>query len=120
MVQSGATVQGEGFAILVPKAGLYLVRNSPQAGDLCLRTRDDWLGDSYNAYPFTLTTPASSLQAAWQAHIAQHTTHNFVRDYRILSQHTNVWQDSVAWFHTGYIPSAFVAANCVMCRGTNY
>jgi len=120
MVQSGTTVQGDGFSVRVPEAGLYLVQNRPTHGDLCLRMRGDWPGDSYNVYQFTLSTQPSSLQAAWQAHVAQHTRHHFVRDYRILSQHTNVWQDSVSWFQTGYIPSAFVCANCVTCRGTNY
>ena len=119
-VQSGTTVQGEGFSVRVPEAGLYLVRDSPTHGDLCLHLRGDWPGGSYNVYPFTLPTPASSLQAAWQAHVAKHTRHNFVRDYRILSQHTNVWQGSVSWFQTGYIPSGFVSANCVTCRGTNF
>ena len=121
VVQSGSTIQGEGFSIRVPEANLYFVRDNPRSGDLSLRTTErDWPGGSYNIYPFTLSAPASSLQAAWQAHIAQHTTHKFLNDYRILSEHTNVWQDSVAWFHTGYIPSGFVAANCVMQHGTNY
>jgi len=120
MVQSGTTVQGDGFSVRVPESGFYLVRNSPMHGDLCLRMRGDWPASSYNVYPFTLPAPASSLQAAWQAHVAQHTTHHFVRDYRILSQHTNVWQGSISWFQTGYIPSAFLTAHCVTCRGTNY
>jgi len=120
MVQSGTTVQSDGFSVHVPETGLYLVRDSPKYGDLCLRMRSDWPGGSYNVYPFTLPTTTSSLKAAWQAHVAQHTSHNFVRDYRILSQHTNIWQGSVSWFQTGYIPSAFVSANCVTCRGTNY
>jgi hypothetical protein len=120
LVQSGATVQGDGFSVRVPESGFYLVRNSPMHGDLCLRMRGDWPGSSYNVYPFTLPIPASSLQTAWQAHVAQHTTHHFVRDYRIVAQHTNVWQGSVSWFQTGYIPSAFLTANCVTSRGTNY
>src|SRR5665213_4359946 len=63
MVQSGATIHGDGFSVRVPEDGLYLVRNSPMQGDLCLRMRGDWPGSSYNVYPFTLSTPASSLQA---------------------------------------------------------
>jgi hypothetical protein len=120
MVQFGDAIRGDGFVAHVPEAGLYLVRNNPQPGDLCLRTRGDWIGDSYDIYPFTLPAPASSLQAAWQAHVAQHTTHNFVRDYRILSQHPNVWLGSVSWFQTGYIASDILTANCVARRGTNY
>jgi hypothetical protein len=100
--------------------GLYLVRNSPMHGDLCLRMRGDWPGGSYNVYPFTLSTPGYSLQEAWQIHMKQHTAPKFLRDYQVLSQHTNVWQGSEAWFQTGYIPSSFVTANCVVRRGTNY
>jgi hypothetical protein len=82
--------------------------------------RGDWPGSSYNVYPFTLSTPASSLQAAWQTHIKQHMAGKFLTDYRILSQHTNVWQGSDAWFQTGYVPSSFLTANCVTRHGTNY
>jgi hypothetical protein len=89
-------------------------------GDLCLRMRGDWPGSSYNVYPFTLPTPASSLEAAWQAHVKQHMARKFLSDYRILSQHTNVWQGSDAWFQTGYIPSDLLTANCVTRHGTNY
>jgi hypothetical protein len=89
-------------------------------GDLCFRERGDWPGGSYNVYPFTLPTPASSLQAAWQAHIRQHMAKRFLTDYRVLSQHTNFWQGSDTWFQTGYIPSDFLTANCVTRHGTNY
>ena len=112
MVQAGTTIQSAGFSVQVPAAGLYLVRDNPLRGD--------WPGGSYNVYLFTLPTSASSLQTAWQAHVAQHTSHNFVRDYRVLSQHTNVWQGSGSWFQTGYIPSGILNANCVTSRGTNY
>jgi hypothetical protein len=120
IVQSGTMVQGDGFSVRVPEAGLYLVRDSPMRGDLCLRMRGDWPGGSYNVYPFTLPTSASSLEAAWQAHVKQHMARKFLADYRILSQHTNVWQGSDAWFQTGYIPSDLLTANCVTRHGTNY
>ncbi len=120
IVQAGTTIEGDGFSVRVPASGFYLVRNSPMPGDLCLRSTDDFIGSSYNVYPFTLSAPASSLQAAWQSHMKQHMSREFLNDYRILSQHTNVWQGSVSLFQTGYIPSDFLTANCVMCRGTNY
>jgi hypothetical protein len=120
MVQSGTIIQGDGFSVRVPEAGLYLVRDSPMHGDLCLRMRGDWPGGSYNVYPFSLSTPGHSLQEAWQAHIREHMAPKARMDYRILFQHTNVWQGSDAWFHTGYIPANFLTANCVTRHGTNY
>ena len=44
----------------------------------------------------------------------------FLTDYRVLSQHTNVWQGSETWFQTGYISANFLTANCVTRHGTNY
>ncbi|MFZ1073706.1 MAG: hypothetical protein WAO21_09765 [Verrucomicrobiia bacterium] len=34
IVQSGTTVQGDGYSVRVPEAGLYLVRDSPMRGDI--------------------------------------------------------------------------------------
>ncbi len=120
MVYSGETIHGEGFSVHVPHGDLYLVRNRPMHGDLCFRTRSKYLVSSYNVYPFTLTTPASSPQAAWQAYVKKYMARRFLKDYRILSQHTNDWHGSASWFETGYIPSDFFMASCVTCRGTQY
>ena len=116
-VQWGTRIHGDGFSVQVPETDLFLTRSH---GNLSLSVIGDWPGADYNVYQFVLPAPASTLQAAWEIHVAQHTRNNFVRDYRVLSQHTNVWQGSVAWFQTGYIPSKILAANCVTRRGTNY
>ena len=120
MVPSGTTVQGDGFSVRVPEISLYLVRDSPMHGDLCLRMRGDWPGGSYDVYPFTLSTPGLALQEAWQAHVRQYMARKFLTDYRILSQHTNIWEGSDTWFQTGYIPAKYLTANCVTRHGTNY
>ena len=120
LVQSGTTIQGEGFSIRVPRDGYYLVRDNPIRGALCLRAQGNYYGGSYNVYPFTLSTPALSLEAALQAHMKKCMNRTFLRDYKILSQHTNVWQGSDSCFHNGYVPSDFFTASCVSRRGTNY
>jgi hypothetical protein len=120
MVQAGTIVQGDGYSVRVPEARFYLVRDRPMRGAVCLRMRGDWPGDSYNVLPLISSTSGLSLQEAWQAYIRQYWPRKLVKDYRILSEHTNVWQGSDAWFQTGYIPTYFLTANCVTRRGTNY
>jgi hypothetical protein len=119
-VQSGEVIHGKGYSIHVPDSNFYLVRNEPTHGDLSLRWRGDFPANSYNVLTFTATSPGSSLKDAWQADIAKHMREDYIRGYQIISEQTNVWQDSAAWFQTGYLKSDFITANCVVCRGTNY
>jgi len=121
VVPAGAIIQGDGFSVRVPQADLYVVKDSPRPGFLSLRSPEsEFLPGSYNVYPFTLATSEPTLKAAWQAHISKETSRKFVQDYRVLSERTNEWRGSIAWFHIGYFPSSIVTANCVTRHGDKY
>ena len=126
-LRAGTTIQGEGFTVRVPEDNLLLVRNSPRHGFLSLRTSERTTGadGSYNVYPFILPAKAPTLEAAWQAHVAQQASRQALQTYRVLSQRTGSWHGSAAWFHTSFMPGpshtgGFVAASCITRKGNTY
>jgi hypothetical protein len=127
MLRAGTIIQGDGFSARVPDDDLLLVRNTPRAGFLSFRTSQRMMGGdgSYNVYPFRLHQPASSLQAAWHAHLAQEFRQTAFQSYIIRSQRTGSWRGAPAWFHVGQMPGlsrtgAFIAASCLTRRGDRY